>query len=214
MQRPWSWWKPSRTTAVRSTAFADSIREGDSLAGYALGEVRPGSLAGSPALEWDVRVSSEDAEILVREIVVIRDGKAWRLRIADEEGAPSDGVEEADAAGGFVAVRLMGGRRSPSRRPLVLWSDMKVAVLGATGAVGREMTRILEERNFPVDEFVPLASARSVGRLVSFAGEEHEYRRAHAGRGARCRRGLRLDRRHGLPGAPPGDRGCRHALHR
>lgn len=53
---------------------------------------------------------------------------------------------------------------------------MKVAVLGATGAVGREMTRILEERNFPVDEFVPLASARSVGRLVSFAGEEHEIR--------------------------------------
>ncbi|MGZ8571338.1 MAG: hypothetical protein ACXWW5_03840 [Actinomycetota bacterium] len=76
-------------------AFADSIREGDSLAGYALGEIRSGSLAGSPALEWDVRVSSEDAEILVREIVVIRDGKAWRLRIADEEGAPPDGVEEA-----------------------------------------------------------------------------------------------------------------------
>ena len=35
---------------------------------------------------------------------------------------------------------------------------MKVAVVGATGAVGREMTRILEERSFPVDAFVPLAS--------------------------------------------------------
>ena len=53
---------------------------------------------------------------------------------------------------------------------------MKVAVIGATGAVGREMLRILEERRFPVDELVPLASARSVGRLVGFSGEEHEVR--------------------------------------
>jgi len=53
---------------------------------------------------------------------------------------------------------------------------MKVAVLGATGAVGREMTRILEERNFPFDAFVPLASQRSAGRRVTFAGEEHEVR--------------------------------------
>jgi len=53
---------------------------------------------------------------------------------------------------------------------------MKVAVIGATGAVGREMARILEERRFPVDEFVPLASARSVGRVVPFAGEEHAVR--------------------------------------
>jgi aspartate-semialdehyde dehydrogenase len=54
--------------------------------------------------------------------------------------------------------------------------DMKVAVIGATGAVGREMTRILEERGFPVDAFVPLASARSVGRTVPFADAEHEVR--------------------------------------
>ncbi len=53
---------------------------------------------------------------------------------------------------------------------------MKVAVIGATGAVGREMARILEERRFPVGEFVPLASARSVGRTVPFAGAEHEVR--------------------------------------
>src|SRR3954470_7146093 len=49
---------------------------------------------------------------------------------------------------------------------------MKVAVIGATGAVGREMTRILEERGFPLDAFVPLASARSAGRTVPFAGRE------------------------------------------
>jgi aspartate-semialdehyde dehydrogenase len=53
---------------------------------------------------------------------------------------------------------------------------MKVAVIGATGAVGREMIRILEERSFPVDGFVPLASARSAGRRVTFRGEEHEVR--------------------------------------
>jgi aspartate-semialdehyde dehydrogenase len=53
---------------------------------------------------------------------------------------------------------------------------MKVAVIGATGAVGREMIRILEERGFPVDELVPLASSRSAGRLVTFGGTEHEVR--------------------------------------
>jgi aspartate-semialdehyde dehydrogenase len=51
---------------------------------------------------------------------------------------------------------------------------MKVAVVGATGAVGREMARVLEERSFPVDQYLPLASARSAGRRVSFRGEEHE----------------------------------------
>jgi aspartate-semialdehyde dehydrogenase len=53
---------------------------------------------------------------------------------------------------------------------------MNVAVIGATGAVGREMTRILQERDFPVDRFVPLASARSAGRQVAFRGEPHEVR--------------------------------------
>jgi aspartate-semialdehyde dehydrogenase len=53
---------------------------------------------------------------------------------------------------------------------------MKVAVIGATGAVGREMTALLEERNFPVEEFRPLASARSTGRRVTFRGDEHEVR--------------------------------------
>ncbi|MDH5224186.1 MAG: aspartate-semialdehyde dehydrogenase [Actinomycetota bacterium] len=53
---------------------------------------------------------------------------------------------------------------------------MKIAVIGATGAVGREMIRILEERRFPVDEIRPLASARSAGRLVAFGGVDHEVR--------------------------------------
>jgi aspartate-semialdehyde dehydrogenase len=49
---------------------------------------------------------------------------------------------------------------------------LKVAVVGATGAVGTEMLRILESRAFPVDELVPLASARSAGRTISFSGRD------------------------------------------
>ncbi|MGH2671376.1 MAG: aspartate-semialdehyde dehydrogenase, partial [Actinomycetota bacterium] len=50
---------------------------------------------------------------------------------------------------------------------------MRVAVVGATGAVGRAMLRILEERGFPADELVPLASERTAGSRLSFAGREH-----------------------------------------
>ena len=47
-----------------------------------------------------------------------------------------------------------------------------VAVLGATGAVGREMISILQERNFPVGKLIPLASARSAGKTMKFRGED------------------------------------------
>jgi aspartate-semialdehyde dehydrogenase len=47
----------------------------------------------------------------------------------------------------------------------------KVAVIGATGNVGREMLKTLAERSFPVDEVIPLASARSAGAEISF-GED------------------------------------------
>ena len=47
-----------------------------------------------------------------------------------------------------------------------------VAVVGATGAVGRVMLSILEERKFPVDTLLPLASARSAGQQVEFAGRK------------------------------------------
>ena len=46
-----------------------------------------------------------------------------------------------------------------------------VGILGATGAVGREMMKVLEERNFPIDELRLLASARSAGKQLSFRGE-------------------------------------------
>ena len=49
---------------------------------------------------------------------------------------------------------------------------MKVAVVGATGVVGRKMMEVLAERNFPVTELLPVASERSWGRKVQFQGRE------------------------------------------
>ena len=50
---------------------------------------------------------------------------------------------------------------------------MKVAVVGATGLVGRNMLRVLQERNFPVTELIPVASERSSGSKVEFNGKEY-----------------------------------------
>lgn len=51
---------------------------------------------------------------------------------------------------------------------------MKVAVVGATGLVGSKMLQVLEERNFPVDELIPVASAASVGKEVVFRGKGYK----------------------------------------
>jgi len=48
---------------------------------------------------------------------------------------------------------------------------MKIAVVGATGMVGRTMMKVLEERNFPVSELLPAASEKSVGKEVIFKGK-------------------------------------------
>ncbi len=48
---------------------------------------------------------------------------------------------------------------------------MKIAVVGATGLVGSEILKVLEERNFPVSELIPVASERSVGKQVTFRGK-------------------------------------------
>ena len=53
---------------------------------------------------------------------------------------------------------------------------LNVAVVGATGAVGQEMLKVIEQRRFPVERVLPLASARSAGRKVRFAGGELEVR--------------------------------------
>jgi aspartate-semialdehyde dehydrogenase len=48
---------------------------------------------------------------------------------------------------------------------------MRVAVVGATGLVGTKVLQVLAERNFPVDELIPVASERSVGKTVEFRGQ-------------------------------------------
>jgi aspartate-semialdehyde dehydrogenase len=55
--------------------------------------------------------------------------------------------------------------------------QFKVAIAGATGAVGREMMKVLDERQFPVSELVPLASERSEGQKLEFRGDELTVKR-------------------------------------
>lgn len=51
---------------------------------------------------------------------------------------------------------------------------MKVAVVGATGMVGQVMLNVLEERNFPVTELIPVASEKSVGKEIQFQGKSYK----------------------------------------
>lgn len=53
---------------------------------------------------------------------------------------------------------------------------MKVAIVGASGAVGQELLRILAERNFPMDELVLFGSERSAGKKYSFKGKDYEVK--------------------------------------
>src|SRR3546814_17281966 len=51
---------------------------------------------------------------------------------------------------------------------------MKVAVVGATGLVGSQMLKVLAERDFPVDQLIPVASEKSVGKEVEFKGKKYK----------------------------------------
>ena len=53
---------------------------------------------------------------------------------------------------------------------------MRVAIVGASGAVGQELLRILAERDFPVDDLVLFGSTRSAGRLYTFKGKDYEVK--------------------------------------
>ena len=53
---------------------------------------------------------------------------------------------------------------------------MKVAIVGASGAVGQEFLKVLAERNFPMDELVLFGSERSAGRKYTFKGKEYEVK--------------------------------------
>ncbi len=51
---------------------------------------------------------------------------------------------------------------------------MKLALVGATGMVGEVMMKVLDERNFPIDELLLVASEKSVGKEISFKGKNHK----------------------------------------
>src|SRR3546814_10129992 len=75
----------------------------------------------------------------------------------------------------FRSSRAMRRRRRRFPKDPVM-KQFKVAVVGATGAVGETMLAILAERKFPVSELVALASARSAGGDVAFGNREVDVR--------------------------------------
>ena len=82
----------------------------------------------------------------------------------------------------------------------------KVAVVGATGNVGREMLNILAERKFPADEVVALASRRSIGAEVSYRRQDPEVQGARHLRFLRHRHLPDVGRRRGVEGMVAEDR--------
>ncbi len=76
------------------------------------------------------------------------------------------GVEEKDFE---QAIRVL---YNSFVKENVVMKQVNVGILGATGAVGQEMIKILEERNFPVASLRPIASARSAGSKIMFRGQE------------------------------------------
>ena len=51
---------------------------------------------------------------------------------------------------------------------------MNIAIVGATGNVGRKMLEVLEQKKLPIDELYLVASSRSVGKILSFNGKDYE----------------------------------------
>lgn len=78
-------------------AFATSTRVQDSLNGYAVTDPVLGTLGGAPSLEWDAVTGDGDAKVVVREIVALRGGVAWRLQIADSADTADPELAEARA---------------------------------------------------------------------------------------------------------------------
>ena len=76
----------------------------------------------------------------------------------------------------ITASELRGRVSKPDTVPTMSNNlpQLRVAVVGATGMVGRTMLKVLEKRGFPVGTLIPVASARSVGKQVEFSGEHVE----------------------------------------
>src|SRR5256714_513370 len=73
---------------------------------------------------------------------------------------------------GFSAADFFSSKTAVGCAVVNAKKSYHVAIVGATGAVGEELLRVLERRAFPVKQLLPLCSERSAGRSVSFRGEE------------------------------------------
>ena len=85
-----------------------------------------------------------------------------------------------------------------------------VAIVGATGAVGRIIRDLLEERSFPLERIKFLASKRSAGAKITFRGQEHVVEELTPESFRRRRSGYRQHARRNCPGLCPVGRRARH----
>ena len=69
-----------------------------------------------------------------------------------------------------VSMAALKAAKETNQKAGNVMKKVNVAILGATGAVGREMLKVLEERKFPINRLKALASARSAGMSLPFAG--------------------------------------------
>jgi hypothetical protein len=76
-------------------AVTEAVRQVDQVRGATLGEVSTSSLDGEPTREWTVTEQTPQGGRSVREIITVRDDIAWRIEVADVEGAPNQDFAEA-----------------------------------------------------------------------------------------------------------------------
>ena len=96
-----------------------------------------------------------------------------RLSLRLSHPAPLTATAPSSSSGHATAPASAAPVRLPDR-------PLRVAILGATGAVGQELLELLAERDFPVAELIPLASPRSAGRTLSWRGEDLTIREVEA----------------------------------
>lgn len=75
-----------------------------------------------------------------------------------------------------LQVKALWGQNGTIENNDKISKKMKVAIVGASGAVGQEFLRILAERNFPMDDLVLFGSERSAGRKYNFKGKDYEVK--------------------------------------
>ena len=112
--------------------------------------------------------SDDDELALAKATGVLAEGasESWA-------GAAEAAFQDTNSSGAKPRPTALFEQRSRWQQRLSPSRDLSVAVVGATGLVGQEMLRILEERAFPIQELRLFASEKSKGKPVQFRGETH-----------------------------------------